>query len=303
MPDFRGTATRVFYTTIDGNGDPATSTGVVIVPDGAAPRGGWPVVASDYAGHGTQGETFYVDGRSQAYNTADLLRVARQLPQSGKVSNRYVVIGHSQGGQTAVFAAAVNAEYAPELRLVGTIALSPAVGWTTGAPRIQDRRHSVVDGSHPLAKLESQYVPGFLDKLLAGFEAIDFTRCFRASGSRERAGDRWFVIARGDWFWRSRCAESRHASVRARRVAGERSEQSRRMEYSGSSSSQQRGLPRRAPRHCSAKLAVRRGTSFVRRGHLHADGVPLHWHARLPVVRALDAQAWSESASGCGPSH
>lgn len=219
MPDFRGTATRVLYATVDGNGDPATSTGVVIVPDGAAPRGGWPVVAwahgtvgvsdctapsrtsgpdviaggyartwaawfkegyaviaSDYAGHGTQGETFYADGRSQAYNTADLLRAARQLPRSRKISNRYVVTGHSQGGQTAVFAAAVNAEYAPELRLVGTIALSPAVGWTTGAPRIQDRRPSVVDGSHPLAKLEAELVPRFLDKLLAGLQAIDFTR-------------------------------------------------------------------------------------------------------------------------------
>jgi dipeptidyl aminopeptidase/acylaminoacyl peptidase len=111
VPTFDGSAHRILHTTVDGNGDPATSTGVVLIPAGTAPNGGWPViawahgtvgvsdciapsrtdgpdvdgggyasswaawlsegyavVASDFAGHGTQGEIFYTDGRSQAYN-------------------------------------------------------------------------------------------------------------------------------------------------------------------------------------------------------------------------------------------
>ena len=61
---------------------------------------------------------------SAARNTIDIVRAARQLP-AAHASNRYVVWGHSEGGQTAMFALHIGAAYAPELRLQGVVAGAP----------------------------------------------------------------------------------------------------------------------------------------------------------------------------------
>ena len=44
----------------------------------------------------------YIAGANAARNTIDIVRAARQLPDAN-TSTHYVVWGHSEGGQTAMF--------------------------------------------------------------------------------------------------------------------------------------------------------------------------------------------------------
>jgi dienelactone hydrolase len=52
------------------------------------------------------------------------VRAARAF--SSKLSKRYVIAGHSQGGHAALFATAAGPKYLPELKLRGTVAFAPA---------------------------------------------------------------------------------------------------------------------------------------------------------------------------------
>jgi len=52
------------------------------------------------------------------------MRAARAIDPG--IGTRYVVMGHSQGGQAALFTAAIGPEYAPEFTLLGDGALAPA---------------------------------------------------------------------------------------------------------------------------------------------------------------------------------
>ena len=63
-------------------------------------------------------------GSSAARNTIDIVRAARHLP-AAHASADYVVWGHSEGGQTAMFAFHIGASYAPELHLKGVVAGAP----------------------------------------------------------------------------------------------------------------------------------------------------------------------------------
>ena len=83
------------------------------------------VVATDYAGLGTKGIHPYLIGESEARSVLDSVRAARALPNSG-ASNRFAVLGHSQGGHAALDPGQVAARYAPDLKLVGVAAAAPA---------------------------------------------------------------------------------------------------------------------------------------------------------------------------------
>ena len=137
-----GIAVRVLYSTTDGRGRPAVSSGSVSVPRGAPPRGGWPVlawahgtvglgdncapsaqrpsaddiaylghwlrtgyaiVATDYVGQGTPGPLYYLDGMTAAHSVVDSVVAA---PATGlPLARRWAVLGHSQGGGAALNAA------------------------------------------------------------------------------------------------------------------------------------------------------------------------------------------------------
>lgn len=86
---------------------------------------GYVVVATDYPGLGTPGVHPYLIGESEARSVLDSVRAARNLPRTG-ATNRFVVWGHSQGGQAALFTGQIAARYAPELKLVGVAAAAPA---------------------------------------------------------------------------------------------------------------------------------------------------------------------------------
>ena len=59
-----------------------------------------------------------------ARNTIDIVRAARQMPVA-HASKNYVVWGHSEGGQTAMFSLDIGKAYAPELSLKGVVAGAP----------------------------------------------------------------------------------------------------------------------------------------------------------------------------------
>jgi pimeloyl-ACP methyl ester carboxylesterase len=129
---------RILYHSLSAQGKDVAVSGVVLVPDGSPPVGGWPViawahdftgsarqcapsllknlnegpllsmyaslgyavVASDYAGLGTNFPHAAFDTRSNAMDLIFSIPAARTaLPQLGK---KWVVAGHSQGASVAV---------------------------------------------------------------------------------------------------------------------------------------------------------------------------------------------------------
>jgi pimeloyl-ACP methyl ester carboxylesterase len=85
---------------------------------------GWAVVMTDYEGLGTPGPHPYLLGQSEARGVLDIVRAARRLyPQ---ISAQLTIVGHSQGGQAALFAAHYAPTWTPELTLRGVAALAPA---------------------------------------------------------------------------------------------------------------------------------------------------------------------------------
>lgn len=157
-----GQGWRILYTSTDfrDSSRRVTVSGLVYVPAGKAPRGGWPVigwahgttgiadvcapsftgpsardrayleawlargyavVASDYAGLGTPGVHPYLQYRSEGLSILDALSAAtRGLP--GLSARRIVVVGQSQGSQAALSAAQLAPVHAPALGLRGVVA-------------------------------------------------------------------------------------------------------------------------------------------------------------------------------------
>jgi acetyl esterase/lipase len=162
-------AMRILYRSTGLHGEPIAVSGVVLVPEGRVPAGGrpvvawahptsgivprcapslglqafssiqgldamlargWVVVATDYPGLGTAGPHPYLVGDSEARSVLDSVRAARNLPEAG-AGRRFVVWGHSQGGQAALFTASMVAGYAPELQLQGVAVAAPATDLET----------------------------------------------------------------------------------------------------------------------------------------------------------------------------
>jgi acetyl esterase/lipase len=160
-----GAATyRVLYRSRGLDDKPILVSGIVVVPQGPPPPGGRPIVAwahpttgivprcapslaifvfqqiqglrsmvergyvvaaTDYPGLGTPGPHPYLVGTSEARAVIDSVRVASMMPGAGS-GTRFVVWGHSQGGQAALFTGMIAKTYAPELRLLGVAAAAPA---------------------------------------------------------------------------------------------------------------------------------------------------------------------------------
>jgi hypothetical protein len=152
---------RVLYTSTNGidKKTPITVSGAIYFPQGAAPRGGWPIVAwahgttgiadvcapswtprakrdadylnawlaqayaiiaTDYQGLGTPGGHPWLVVRPEAYSVLDSVRAAlRAFPE---LSNTVVIVGQSQGAHAAASASLLSAAYSPELRVKATVA-------------------------------------------------------------------------------------------------------------------------------------------------------------------------------------
>jgi len=85
---------------------------------------GWTVTATDYAGLGTPGVHPYLVGESEGRSVIDSVRAARRL--NPDLSDKWVVSGHSQGGQAAIFASELAGTYGKGLQLRGTVSMAPA---------------------------------------------------------------------------------------------------------------------------------------------------------------------------------
>jgi predicted esterase len=81
---------------------------------------GWAVVVTDYPGLGTPGPEIYNVGIPEGYAVLDSLRAALQLTPAGLSSDApTAIMGYSQGGAAAGWAAQLAATYAPDLNLKG----------------------------------------------------------------------------------------------------------------------------------------------------------------------------------------
>lgn len=170
-------AHRILYTTTDSSGRPALASAVLAVPDtaegpipliawghgtvgvarGCAPsigadaistvgipmidlvvERGWAVVATDYTGMGTRGDFPYLVGVGEGASILDSIRAAHDFDDA-TFADCTVIWGHSQGGHAAEWAGMMAPDYAPDLDIAGTAALSPASDPQAMAQRVADR--------------------------------------------------------------------------------------------------------------------------------------------------------------------
>lgn len=156
-------AIRILYHSVSIHDTDIAVSGLVLVPPGEPPAGGWPVLgwahgttgvgdacapskwkdfyeyghyvldlaragfvvaASDYEGLGVPGPHPYLDKNSEAHGVIDSVRAARKLVPA--TSRRWLAIGHSQGGQAALVAGERATQWAPELDYLGTVGIAPA---------------------------------------------------------------------------------------------------------------------------------------------------------------------------------
>ena len=102
------------------------------VRDNLPPYGGRQVergavlVATDYEGLGTPGVPTSTVAHAEAHAVLDSVRAVAALPGVGALG-AVVVAGHSQGGRAALVAAEIAPAYAPDVDLVGAVALAPGV--------------------------------------------------------------------------------------------------------------------------------------------------------------------------------
>jgi pimeloyl-ACP methyl ester carboxylesterase len=98
---------------------------------------GWAVAVTDYQGLGTPGDHTYMVGRALGANVLDAMRAARavcpeELPQQGPAA----IIGYSEGGAAAAWAAQLQPGYAPDVPLVGVAAGAAAADVETAGPSL-----------------------------------------------------------------------------------------------------------------------------------------------------------------------
>jgi hypothetical protein len=149
--------------------DPTIVTGVIIVPPGKAPSGGWPVVSfgaggfdiadiaapsreypfssyspylallvkagfavvtSDYEGLGSQGARPFFTPYTEGRSMVDIVFAAREL-MKGSFSKNWFAVGHSSGGHASLDTSyVVDTGYAEGLNFKGTVAIEPAANFT-----------------------------------------------------------------------------------------------------------------------------------------------------------------------------
>ncbi len=188
---------RLLYETLAADGKFTAVSGMLAIPHGAPPPGGWPIVSwahgttgnapqcapsrfahndreqlamdafvrrgyavaqTDYEGNGTPGIHPYMVATPLARDLTDIVRAARIIdPQIGK---KWIVMGHSEGGQAALDTAAYGQEWAPELDLVGAVAYAPAT-----------HMEGLVQGA--LLSDTPTGADGFLGLAIEGFSTVD----------------------------------------------------------------------------------------------------------------------------------
>jgi pimeloyl-ACP methyl ester carboxylesterase len=86
---------------------------------------GYAIAATDYQGLGAPGDPAYLVGEVEGRNVLDAARAARALTDVA-TADPVLIVGHSQGGHAAAFAAQIAPKYAPDQHLAGVVLLAPA---------------------------------------------------------------------------------------------------------------------------------------------------------------------------------
>jgi hypothetical protein len=98
---------------------------------------GWAVAITDYEGLGTPGDHTYMVGRALGPNVLDSMRAARSLsPEELPADGPAAIIGYSEGGAAAAWAAQLQPSYAPDLPLAGVVAGAAAADVETAGPSL-----------------------------------------------------------------------------------------------------------------------------------------------------------------------
>lgn len=192
-------ALRIHYATPNQHGVVASSTGVILIPHGTAPSGGWPVIAwahgtvglgddctpsaqprfardsvylshwlrqgyavvgTDYVGLGTPGLMSYLNGSLEAHSIVDSVKAAQQ---SGlPLAKRWAIVGQSQGAGAAMAGAHAAAALSrgTALDYRGVVA--------TGTPANIEHIVSLL-GPHAVLPLPAG-LAAYLGYILAGFD-------------------------------------------------------------------------------------------------------------------------------------
>src|SRR5215813_5629679 len=173
------TATRILYHTRTASNADTLASGVVLVPYGKPPKDGWPllawshgtsgvarmcapslmkslfynweglyeyvtlgyaVVATDYAGLGTEGRHAYIDMVSNGTDVINSVPVAHAAVSH--LSQKWVAIGHSQGGLSALGVAQLQSTMR-DPHFLGTVALA-------GASDLEEVIDAIVSAKQPV---------------------------------------------------------------------------------------------------------------------------------------------------------
>src|ERR1700693_5018074 len=176
------TATRILYHTRTAGGKDTLASGVVLVPYGQPPKGGWPllawshgtsgvartcapslmkslfynweglyeyvlmgyaVVATDYAGLGTEGRHAYLDMLSNGTDVINSIPAARAAVPM--LSEKWLVVGHSQGGLSSLGVAELEGAV-KDPNFLGTVALAGAGGPPGGIDAVLRLKVPVLNG-------------------------------------------------------------------------------------------------------------------------------------------------------------
>ncbi len=98
---------------------------------------GWAVALTDYEGLGTPGDHTYMVGRALGPNVLDAMRAARSLdPEELPMKGPAAIIGYSEGGAAAAWAAQLQPSYAPDVPLLAVAAGAAATDVETAGPSL-----------------------------------------------------------------------------------------------------------------------------------------------------------------------
>jgi hypothetical protein len=122
---------------------------------------GWAVAMTDYEGLGTPGPHPYLLGLSEARGILDIARAARAMHP--ELSSTCAIVGHSQGGQAALFAGH-HKDWAPELKVCCVAAIAPP----------SSVKALLLNGAVlPISDPGFAFTPLFLTGAIAGDPSID----------------------------------------------------------------------------------------------------------------------------------
>jgi pimeloyl-ACP methyl ester carboxylesterase len=146
-------------------------------------RAGWAVAMTDYEGLGTYGNHPYLLGESEGRGIVDIVPAVAQLAtKDQQISDQYGIVGHSQGGQAALFGAYLaGTDYARSGTLIGVAALAPASNLKAGLLVAYQQ-------PKPFSDLGAFY-PLFSNGVFGGDPGIDKTQIFQAAALQQYLAD------------------------------------------------------------------------------------------------------------------